>query len=219
MALEKLTIYASTSDPGRNGRVGSPLKVAINPEKLVHKREIKYNSDGRSNTSNDPLQFKGYANDEVSFDAFFDNTSITPGGLVASDIRALIDHVYTYDGSIHKPKFLVLAWGADFTFVCHLKTMSIDYTLFASDGAPMRAKVSMVFVGHVDPSVGARLGNRSSPDMTHIKIIRMGDSITQMCKDVYENPEYYTIVAGINQLTNFRKLNVGGAILIPPIEK
>ncbi len=213
-----LTIYASTSDPGRTGRVGSPLSVRINPEKLVHAREIKFNTDGRANTSNDPLQFQGYANDTVTVEVFFDGTAVTGGNDVLTDIKALTNHVYTYDGSIHKPKFLTVAWGNDFTFVCHLKTMTTDYTLFNIDGDPIRAKVNMSFVGHVNPQVGALLGNRSSPDLSHIRTIRMGDSITQFCKDVYDNPNYYTITAQINKLTNFRKLNIGEPFLIPPIE-
>jgi nucleoid-associated protein YgaU len=61
--------------------------------------------------------------------------------------------------------------------------------------------------------------NRSSPDLTHYRIVKAGDNLPLMTQRIYGDPKYYLEVARVNKLVNFRNLKPGQAIYFPPIEK
>jgi nucleoid-associated protein YgaU len=58
-----------------------------------------------------------------------------------------------------------------------------------------------------------------SPDLTHIRLVKAGDTLPEMCFNIYGDPRYYLDVARQNRLDNFRKLEPGTRIFFPPIEK
>jgi nucleoid-associated protein YgaU len=64
----------------------------------------------------------------------------------------------------------------------------------------------------------AKEANKSSPDLTHVKTIRMGDELFLMCQEVYKSPKYYLQVAEKNNILNFRKLKQGDKLLFPPLK-
>jgi nucleoid-associated protein YgaU len=61
--------------------------------------------------------------------------------------------------------------------------------------------------------------NNSSPDLTHIRMVKDGDTLPLMSFRIYGDSKYYLEVAKANNITNFRKLTVGRKIFFPPIEK
>ena len=59
----------------------------------------------------------------------------------ADSIKAFKQLVYQYNGTIHSPNYLQVVWGG-LAFKCRLTSLNIDYTLFDSNGAPLRAKLT-----------------------------------------------------------------------------
>ena len=55
--------------------------------------------------------------------------------------------------------------------------------------------------------------------MSHAFTIREGDSLPLLCKEVYGKMDYYLQVAEHNGLTNFRELEVGSTIELPPLQR
>jgi hypothetical protein len=219
--MDKFQINGFDADPTSPGaRGGTVFATEVPPEKFTYKKPIKFNNQGRANTGTDPVQFQGYAPKEMTFEFIFDQTGFNAQHVedVPSILKKIDDVTYKYYGSIHKPKFLTVNWGR-FGMVCHLKNKDIEYQMFDQAGNPIRAKVMLHFIEHVNPKTGARSSNNSSPDMSHLKVVRMGDSITQLCDQVYDAPQYYVEIAKLNKITNFRQMLVGEQLLFPPIEK
>jgi len=61
--------------------------------------------------------------------------------------------------------------------------------------------------------------NSQSPDLTHIRIVKEGDTLPLLCHQVYGDPKYYIAVAAVNGLNDFRNLKKGERIMFPPLEK
>ncbi|NOR75025.1 MAG: LysM peptidoglycan-binding domain-containing protein, partial [Draconibacterium sp.] len=75
------------------------------------------------------------------------------------------------------------------------------------------------FKGFVEDNLRVAMENNSSPDLTHVIIVKEGDTLPLMAFSIYGDPKYYLEVAKANSITNFRKLKVGQQIFFPPINK
>jgi nucleoid-associated protein YgaU len=60
---------------------------------------------------------------------------------------------------------------------------------------------------------------KNSPDLTHYRQVKQGDTLPLMVFNIYKDPKYYLEIARVNGLTNFRKLLTGQNIIFPPLEK
>ena len=96
--------------------------------------------------------------------------------------------------------------------------MDRNYTLYSSEGEPLRAELDFVFVGFISAEEQASIANRSSPDLTHIIEVKAGDTLPNLCLKIYRNANYYIDIARINNLSNFRALVPGTALIFPPLK-
>jgi len=97
--------------------------------------------------------------------------------------------------------------------------MTINFKLFRPDGTPLRAVAKAKFTSTVENELRVRQEKKKSPDITHTRIAKTGDTLPMMAYQVYEDPSYYLQVAKANKLYNFRRLEPGTKIFFPPIEK
>lgn len=123
-----------------------------------------------------------------------------------------------FDGEKHQTAYLRLLWGG-YNLTCRLKNMDIEYALFRKDGRPIRAKVKCVFKETVDYQLMVAKEKKSSPDLTHERVMNMNDKLTLLSESIYENNSYYIDVAKNNKLLSFRHIAVGQKIQFPPIKK
>ncbi len=224
-SLEKMTITAY-SDGKFSKQVGKPFPVYINPEKYTQDYRICYNNVQAQGSPGGSPDFNKIADEKMSFELVFDGTGVIPSpipGVVPyteDGIKTQIDEfkklVFNYNGNIHSPNFLKLAWGT-MLFKCRLTTLNLTYTLFKPDGTPLRARANVNFVGYTDEVELAKQANKSSPDLSHLVTVKGGDTLPLMCYGIYGSSAYYIQVARVNKLTDFRSLRVGMQLLFPPL--
>lgn len=145
---------------------------------------------------------------------------VNPFGEVATvekDVEEFKNLLMGYDGDTHQTSYLKLLWGG-YSLTCRLKSMDIDYTLFRKDGRPIRAKAKCTFKGTVDYKLMVAKEKKSSPDMTHERVVKMNDKLTLMTEDIYSNNTYYIDVAKSNKLLSFRNVAQGQKIQFPPVK-
>ena len=121
-------------------------------------------------------------------------------------------------GDIHRPRKVLLVWGR-LSFPCVLTSLSVRYTLFSPDGSPLRAIASCAFAEALTDTEREQEEQNSSPDLTHIREVKAGDTLPLMAHGIYGDPSLYLEVARINKLVDFRRLRAGQRIALPPIEK
>ncbi|MFT3794678.1 hypothetical protein [Flavobacterium sp.] len=136
---------------------------------------------------------------------------------VEKEVEAFKNLLMGYNGDTHQTAFLRLLWGG-YSLSCRLKSMDIEYTLFRKDGRPVRAKVKCLFKGTVDYKVMVARENKSSPDLTHQRVVEMNDKLPLMAESIYQSNGYYIDVAKNNKLLTFRKLNTGDSLQFQPIK-
>ena len=220
--FEKMNIQAY-SDENFKTKAGAPFEVMINPETYSHTYSINYTDRKNMGSNAQASDFNQMAKEKLSFKIVLDSTGVVPlsDANKRKDVEQMIKDlkgiVYDYHGSIHQPYYVELLWGA-MLFKGRLDNFTIEYKMFKSNGAPLRANVSLSFIGYISEEMAAAQANQNSPDMTHIVTIREGDTLVELCRRIYGKSKYYLKVAEHNNLTNFRSLNPGSRISFPPIK-
>jgi hypothetical protein len=219
--MSKLKII-SYDDPKTRKKIDE-MDVLINPESYNKKIEIKYSEKQPAGTSGKLPKFSKIEPDKIDFELFFDRTGVindaVPGETgVDEDINHLKALTVEYKGNKHRPRFVTLYWGT-LQFDGCLETMDISYKLFDASGLPLRAVVKVSFVGSIEDVKRINQQNDQSPDLSHVRIVKEGDTLPLLCYDIYGDSKYYIEVAKFNRMDNFRSLSKGQRIVFPPLEK
>ncbi len=242
--LEKLTLRAlkpaaSPKDPPQpSDDPKDTYVVQVNPNSYTLNHLLNYTYNRGQGFSGSEAVYADSAPVNLSFEFLFDGTGIVPVpselgdiplvGAIASalskddkyvvmeEIDKFNKLVYQVDGSIHRPRQLLLVWGT-LVFSCVLSSVAYRFTLFKPDGTPLRAVASCTFCEYVPDTMRAAKDNLTSPDLTHLRDIREGDTLPALAHTVYGKPELYLEVARVNKLVNFRKLRPASRVAFPPL--
>ena len=137
---------------------------------------------------------------------WFDGSSIEGFARIAESDMFLVPDIATY---------AQIPWDSSSGY----PTARLICDVFTPDGKPIRAVAKVKFKASIEELKRAAKENKSSPDLTHTRIVKAGDTLPLMCERIYGEAHRYAQVAKINGLANFRKLTPGQKILFPPIEK
>jgi hypothetical protein len=225
--LEKMLILAfSDSEKAENGGVNDAddmFEALINPESYTLQYKLKFSGGTQGQgTSGAQLKYEYTEPEEITFEFLFDNTGIIDGqprANIAEDLKKFKDVLIAYKGDSHEPRHFKLVWGENSIFKGRVTEVSINHKLFKPDGTPIRASATVKFRSSIEEQKRAAQENRSSPDLTHVRKIKFGDTLPLMCYRIYGDPKYYLQVAEANGLDNFRRLKPGTDIFFPPLEK
>ncbi|MCG9910679.1 MAG: LysM peptidoglycan-binding domain-containing protein [Flavobacteriales bacterium] len=198
------------------------MDALLNPESYNQKIEIKYSERQAPGTTGRMPKFTKIEPDKLDFELLFDRTgtinNLSPGEFgVDEDISKLKSLTVEYKGKEHRPRFVSIYWGT-MKFDGCLETMDISYKLFNMDGLPLRAVVKTTFIGSMTDELRTKKESPNSPDMTHIRTVKFGDTLPLMCHDIYGDSKYYAAVAAHNRLDDFRNLTEGMQIQFPPLK-
>jgi hypothetical protein len=218
--LQKLKIECFLDEKYKQPVEDGDFVVMFNPNKYALHYEIEYGQRQPSGTSANAPSFSNIKSQELSLEFFIDGTGVTTGQAedVQQKVDNFLDKAYTYDGKIHRNRYLRIIWGT-LVFDCVLKSADITYTLFNSSGKPLRATINGKFLGFVNDELRERTMDKTSPDLTHVRTVPGRDRLDHMTYQIYKTPDYYIDVAQANNLTTFRKLKTGAQLVFPPVVK
>lgn len=232
--LIKLQIKAYSDEQFSQEVADGEFKSLLNPETYKFSYKIEQNDDQASGTSAAAPRFNKALPEDLELEFVFDRTGVITdygapgtadnktfkdeGNGIIDDIEKFKKVIFDYNGDEHKPNYLIISWGT-LLFKGTLSEMDITFKLFKSDGTPLRALASAKFKGFVEDNLRVAKENNSSPDLTHVRIVKEGDTLPLMAFRIYGDSKYYLEVAKANQISNFRKLKVGQKIFFPPIQK
>jgi hypothetical protein len=198
----------------------SAFEVMINPASYKRQLSINYNKKKTLGQSSSASKFSAICPETLSMDNLvLDGTGVVElVGMtsVTDKVNALLAVIYNYNGQKHEPNYVRLLWGT-FIFFGRIESIAIDYTMFKPSGEPLRAKVGLGFTGWMSNEEGSLRANQSSPDLSHLVEVAMGDTLPLLCNRIYNDPSYYREVARINNLSNFRNLEPGLILRFPPL--
>lgn len=225
--LEKMLILAfSDSEKAENGGVNDAddsFEALINPESYTLQYKLKFSEGTQGQgTSGAQLKYEYTEPEEIMFDFLFDNTGIIDGQArdsIAADLKKFREVLVAYKGDSHEPRHFKLVWGENSIFKGRVTEVTINHKMFKPDGTPTRATATVKFKSSIEELKRAARENRSSPDLTHVRKVKAGDTLPLMCFRIYGDPSYYLQVAEANNISNFRNIKPGTDIFFPPITK
>ena len=119
----------------------------INPSNINITNDIEYNNSQLGYNTNWQLRYQSYTPRILSFALLFDSTGILTQNNV--DIKKQIEDleglIYSYKKDIKEPYYVRVIWGA-IDFKGRLLKMQTTYSLFKSEGAPIRAQVNISII-------------------------------------------------------------------------
>lgn len=216
--LEKLKIIANDK-PDYTGLVVGEFTAYVNPSDITLGYEMEYVEAQGSGTTSSPMHFNRVKPADLTLSLFIDGTGANGKTVNVQEEILKFKQVTEYNGEIHRPNYLTVVWGTMPVVKCVLKSASIAYKMFTSDGVPLRAVISATFTENSDDQTRVATAGDQSPDLTHVRVAKAGDTLPSLCYGIYGNPAYYLDVARANGIDNFRNILPGTRIFFPPLEK
>ena len=197
------------------------LKFRFNPKEYTTAKSATWTrpTNKASKHATAP-EFGGVQPQTVTMELFFDDWE-HPGDLV-KDIEILMGWLKPSDESINQskkpqPQILKFQWGANQSlsmFHGYLKSVSVKYTMFKSDGTPVRAtaNISMEEVPTdpkaTNPTSGSIAGRR-------VRIVGAGDTLHSISWAEFGNAALWRALAQFNGIDDPLRVPPGTRLLIP----
>jgi hypothetical protein len=205
----------------RKGKVLNTFSVPYNPNKYSISKRSNFKS-GTSTTSDDPdQQYVGGGESVLNMELFFDTYGQrTEASQTYKDVRTLIGPLrkllYIYPDD-HEPMRCTVSWGS-LSFDGYLSDLTENYIMFANDGTPVRATVTVKFVSHTAKKDQMKAASMQSADRTKERVLKDGDHLWAIADREYDNPAMWRVIAEANGIDNPRKLKSGQSIIVPSLE-
>ena len=207
MALTPATL-TDVSHPNR-----SPVPVLFNPTDLSVDSGSHYASMPVPGLSMPILQYIRGESQVLNLELFLDRTD--QGGDVQADIDNLLLLV-TIDSELHSPPVVDFAWST-FRFTGVVTSLRRKMTLFAEDGRPLRARLTLSLKSYKSAEVQLRELKLSSPDRSHARVLREGETLAHVAYDVYGDPRHWRPIAAANGIRRPRFIPPGTPLWIPAL--
>jgi hypothetical protein len=211
------------AESGGVSEADDSFEALINPEAYTLSYKLKFSNSGQGHgTSGKQLKYEYTEPADMTFEFLFDNTGIIdndPRDSIAEDLKKFREVLIDYKGDSHEPRHFKLVWGENSIFKGRVTAVDITHKLFNSNGTPIRAVAKVTFKSSIEEEKRAAKEDKQSPDLTHVRRVKLGDTLPQLCFTIYGDPRYYLQVAAANGLGNFRRLTPGVELQFPPIAK
>jgi Uncharacterized protein containing LysM domain len=228
--LEKLRIDGFTDEERTTPAAPPSMAVMFNPTTFKRTQSLAYSKTSRMvlNAPSSPAEYANTQPSELSFQIVLDGTGVAFMGAeqiartlsrrsVKNDIAMFETLCLKMNSATHEPNFLTIRWGSHLDFPGRLQSYEVAFKLFDEGGDPLRAELDVSFIEDVPVEKGARLAGKSSPDLTHVRVVKSGDTLPLLCKEIYGSSAYYLRVAADNGLDDFRSLTPGQTLRFSPL--
>jgi hypothetical protein len=217
--LEKLTIISFEKADYSDKKPSGKFKAYVNPSEITLSYEIEYDSANGAGTTSSRMNFKKAKPGDMALTFFLDGTGANGKKIEVQEKINEFQQVTGYNGKIHRTSYLKVMWGTLQIKRCVLKSASIAYKLFKPDGIPLRAVITANFTDNSDDKTSQAIAQNQSSDLTHVRLVKAGETLPSLCEQIYGDPHYYLEVARANKIDNFRNLTPGIKVFFPPLEK
>jgi hypothetical protein len=217
--LVKLNI-AAYEDPACVAKKKGEINAFINPSTYKRNYKTTYENSKEFDASAPTQVFKRIDESDLNLSFFVDGTGVVPLEKKYKTVDAYIDAftnlVYGFKGNIHRPYYLLVTWGKlKFKGIC--SNLDVTYSLFTPDGNALRATIDIVLTESVDYKTKAKEAAKSSPDLTHMRVVKAGDTLPLMTYRIYGDSSHYVEVARRNGLSSFNAIKPGDVLYFHPL--
>ena len=209
MGLERATITDVSHSKGDSAR--RVVNVLFNPTDLSLESGSHYASMPVPGLSMPILQYIRGESNVLNLELFLDRTD--QGKDIEADIAALEGFI-RIDSSLHAPPVVDFAWGK-FAFTGVVTSLREKMTLFSEDGRRLRSRLSLSLKSYKSAEVQLRDLKLASPDRSHARVLREGETLAHIAYEVYGDPRMWRPIALANGIERPRFIEPGTPLWIP----
>jgi LysM repeat protein len=212
MGLEraKITVFRGTGK--------EDISVLFNPEEYSVNKDNNLAVQGIPGLSAPIVQFVNGNLRTLEMELFFD-TWDTPS-INKKDVRKeytnKIVGLMDIDSELHAPPLLLVSWSS-LNFRCVLARVNQKFTMFDSDGKPVRARLTCTFNEVIDPEQEAREVNRQTADFSKVHVVTQGELLADVATRFYNDPQAWRPIAIRNGLDDPREIFPGQSLVVPSL--
>jgi len=227
-----LEIVAPPSSP--SGSTGAPtmsVTFPFNPDKWAVTSSAKWKTTtAKANTENPTVEFMGKEDTNIDIELFLDDyesagalTSLLGGGgTIVPTVAALMTTVTPTDMSILQkhpmPNWVVFSWGTAPQVTALVERLSVNYSMFDSDGTPLRATISLS-LKQIILAAGAQNPTSGGTALLGSHVVREGDTLASVAYHQYGHAKYWRPLATSNRVDDPARLRPGTELILPPVEE
>ena len=224
MDKAKLSLYDPSPSPG-GGQTGSKRGVItfqFNPKEVTITKSAKWErKPTKGSKKAGPPEFTGPEPSKMTLEMFFDATGPRDGSVVAAVEKLLSCCVPTEESSGQKkpsPPLVVLHWGSISSFPAFVTSVSAKFTLFSSDGTPIRA-VCSVSLEEMPGEPFRQNPTSGSHEVRRVHRTVAGDSLASVAYAEYGDPTAWRPLAAFNGIDDPLRVPTGTVLLLPSPEE
>jgi hypothetical protein len=208
------------------------VTVQFNPTDLTFSKGAQFAEIAIPGLDSPVLQFIRGNTETFSLDLFFDKTDEGMGA-GAKSVNEKVDQFYNLvkqDPDTHAPPRLRFGWGAaaelagqpgkdasqaPYWFTCVCEAIDRRYLLFAPDGTPLRARVTVRLREY--KTIDQMVARLHSADHTKAHIVQRRERLDNISAQEYDTPGEWRRIADENELDDPQRIPPGTVLRIPPL--
>lgn len=189
------------------------IEVLFNPTDYGIERGSVYASMPVPGLKTPILQYIRGEAQQLTMELFLDGSNLrtkVQDGLVF--LRKFVE----IDANLHAPPVCRFDWG-DMHFTGVITSLKEKFTLFNQAGEVVRARVTVAMKSYEAAEVQLRDLHRQSPDRTHVRVVRQGETLSSIAAEMYGDPRAWRPIADANDIDRPRFVAPGTALKIPAL--
>lgn len=210
--------------PTPSATQGEFLDVQYNPTELTFTKAAQVAEIPIPGLDTPLLQYVRGQAETLSVELFFDSTEEGTGA-EAKPVTARTNRFYRLikaERSTHAPPVLLFTWGGTAFpggrrdgFRCVVTNVRQQFTMFAPNGVPLRAKLTVDLKEYKPLTLHLRELGFLSSDHTKATVTREGDTISAVAYREYGDPREWRRIATENGITDPLALRPGSVLRVP----
>lgn len=198
------------------------IKVMFNPESYQLSQSASYGEKKIPGLDGPVSQFIAGESMTLDMTLYFDTYQPpTPekgeGGTSVAAKVAELTALMKIDGSLHRPPHVSFCWGK-LKFYGYVASVKASYTMFLSDGTPVRAKADVSLKSLLDAAESKRQAPPESPDRTKLRVLHESEQLWHYAWQEYGDAERWREIAVQNGIDNPLAVEAGMVLTLPAIQ-
>jgi LysM repeat protein len=203
-------------------KAGQTVECMFRPKEYTLTKQINWQMKEVKGKDMPQLEFSGGGSSTLTMELFFD--TYESGKDVRKEYTNKIWELTAIDSKLTdkinkkgRPPQVQFEWGPMISFKAVITNITQKFTMFKSDGTPVRATLNVTFkeaekpgkYPFQNPTTGGTPGYK-------VRIIKEGESLDWIAQEEYGDPALWRFIAETNNLEDPMKLNPGQMLSIAP---
>lgn len=210
-----LALSEPSTSGGKKGAGPDLIEFAFNPKEFTLARTAEWKAKSSKKAS--MPEYAGTKPASVSLEMFLDASE---GGDITKQVDKLFSCVDPHPKTKRdkpSPPFVSFGWGHQ-TYLerAVMKSVSVKYTRFRPDGAPIRAVASVVLeeIKPIEPRQNPTSGGIEARTE---RTVRAGDTLASIAYEELGTPTLWRAIAAANGIDDPFRVAIGRRLLVPAL--